>query len=277
MEIAVMGATGNVGGELVRLLADDGHGVRALSSRGQPLEGWPGAVRSFAVDLNHGKSLRPALSGVEGAFMLSGYDDAGLLEEMERAGVKRTVLLSSGSVGTVGSDNAVAAYHLASEQALQASAIAWTLLRPNTFMTNTLRWAEAIRAGRPVLAPFADVAIATNDPRDIAAVASAALASGDHSGRTYRITGPQALRPAEQVAVLGDVLGRELIFEAQSNEDARSEMEASMPDRYVDAFFEFFDEGKIDETTVLPTVLEVTGCEPRTLRQWASEHVTAFS
>src|ERR1700733_9664054 len=179
MEIAVMGATGNVGSELVRLLAHDGHGVRALSGRGQPLEAWPAAVRSFAVDLNQGKSLRPALSGVEGAFMLSGYDDAGVLEEMERAGVKRTVLLSSGSVGTVGPDNAVAAYHSASEQALQASAIAWTLLRPNTFMTNTLRWAEAIRAGRPVLAPFADVAIATNDPRDIAAVAGAALVSGD--------------------------------------------------------------------------------------------------
>jgi uncharacterized protein YbjT (DUF2867 family) len=48
MEIAVMGATGNVGSELVRLLAHDGHGVRALSSQGQPMEGWPAAVRSFA-------------------------------------------------------------------------------------------------------------------------------------------------------------------------------------------------------------------------------------
>jgi hypothetical protein len=53
-------------------------------------------------------------------------------------------------------------------------------------------------------------------------------------------------------------------------------MSASMPPEYVDAFFDFFVEGAVDETTVLPTVLEVTGRPPRTFRQWADEHAGEF-
>ena len=53
-------------------------------------------------------------------------------------------------------------------------------------------------------------------------------------------------------------------------------MEKAMPREYVDAFFSFFAEGTIDETTVLPTVKEILGREPRTFKQWATAHVAAF-
>jgi uncharacterized protein YbjT (DUF2867 family) len=277
MVITVMGATGNVGTELVALLPDAGHDVRAVSSRERPADFWPSPVTPFVADLTSGDSLRGALTGADAAFMLSGYDDQGLIGELQHAGIARVALLSSGSVATVGSENAVAAYHLASEQALRESGIAWTFLRPNTFATNALRWAPAIRAGKPILAPFATVPIAVNDPRDVAAVARTALTEDGHGGRAYRITGPEALLPERQVSILGEALGRDLAFEAQSDADARIEMAGSMPTPYVDAFFEFFDEGRIDETTVLPTVTDVTGCEPRTFRDWAEEHAPAFT
>jgi uncharacterized protein YbjT (DUF2867 family) len=276
MEIAVMGATGNVGSELVALLVALGHRVRALTSRGRTPANEQDGVRWSVVDLNHGATLRDVLHGADGAFMLSGYDDVGLITELERASVPRVALLSSGAVGTAGASNAVAAYHRASEQALRDSSLGWTFVRPSTFMSNSLAWADAIRDGEPVVAPFADVPIATNDPRDVAAVAAAALTSGEHEERVYRVTGPEALLPAERVQILGDLLGRELRFEAQSNEAARTEMEGSMPSAYVDAFFELFVEGKNDETMVLPTVGEVTGTEPRRFRDWAIEHIEAF-
>jgi len=53
-------------------------------------------------------------------------------------------------------------------------------------------------------------------------------------------------------------------------------MEQAMPKEYVDAFFEFFSEGLLDETTVHPTVKEVTGREPRSFEQWAEAHADAF-
>ena len=49
-----------------------------------------------------------------------------------------------------------------------------------------------------------------------------------------------------------------------------------MPEAYVDAFFDFFVEGSVDETTVLPTVAEVTRRPPRTFREWAEEHAASF-
>ena len=54
-------------------------------------------------------------------------------------------------------------------------------------------------------------------------------------------------------------------------------MSASMPAPYVDAFFSFYVEGKLDESVVLPTVEEVTGRPPRTFAQWAAANTAAFA
>jgi hypothetical protein len=76
--------------------------------------------------------------------------------------------------------------------------------------------------------------------------------------------------------VLAKVLGRDLRFEGLSDAEARAEMSSSMPAKYVDAFFSFFADGKLDESKVLPTVREVTGRSPRTFEQWATAHREAF-
>jgi uncharacterized protein YbjT (DUF2867 family) len=273
MVIAVAGATGNVGGALVEILAREGHDVRAIVRREGAL---PTGVTAVVGDLSHPDGLGEALAGAEGAFLLSGYDDAGLVAALRQAGVRRVALLSSSAAPTGDLTNAVAAYHIRSEQALRESGLAWTFLRPNAFMSNTLQWAQAIRAGEPVAAPFADVPIATNDPADVAAVAAVSLVSGDHDGVAHRITGPEALAPSERAAILGDVLGRAVAFRAQGNDEARAEMSAAMPAEYVDAFFDFYVGGAIDETSVLPTIETVTGRPPRTFRAWAEANANAF-
>jgi hypothetical protein len=109
--------------------------------------------------------------------------------------------------------------------------------RSDSFMSNAVRWLPQIQSGSTISEPFADVAVATNDPRDIAAVASVALLADEPEGRAHRITGPEALRPAERVAILSEVLGRQLQFEPLTNEEARQQMSANMPREYVDAFF----------------------------------------
>jgi uncharacterized protein YbjT (DUF2867 family) len=143
-------------------------------------------------------------------------------------------------------------------------------------MTNTLQWIPQLRQGDLIRAPFGDVAIATIDPADIAAVAVKALEGGGLEGRSLRLSGPEALYPADRARLLGSALGRDLRFEAQSNEEARTEMSAAMPLEYVDAFFSFFVDGTIDETTVLPTVRELLGREPRSFAQWVASHLDVF-
>jgi uncharacterized protein YbjT (DUF2867 family) len=273
--IFVAGATGNIGSELVRALVDRGEPVRALVRAGR--EGaLPAGAEPVAGDLNRPETFAAALAGVSGAFLLSGYArEEETLRALRDAGATRVVLLSSSSVPGE-PDNAVTAYHAASEASVEASGLAWTHLRPSSFMANTLRLVPQLAAGDVVREPFAGVPIAVIDPVDVAAVAAAALVDGGHEGRALRLTGPEALLPAERVRILGEVLGRDLRFEGTPDDVAREEMSAQMPEAYVDAFFRFFVDGTVDETVVLPTVEEVLGRPPRTFRRWAEARAGAF-
>ncbi|MGH9229181.1 MAG: SDR family oxidoreductase, partial [Acidimicrobiales bacterium] len=165
--ILVFGATGNVGGAVVRELAAAGAPVRAVV-RDPHRASLPPGVDVVAGDLGEAVTLRQALAGVDAAFLLSGYDGIdSLVSEMPAAGVRRMVLLSSSTAPTDDLSNAVARYHIVSEQAVRDSGVAWTFLQPNSFMTNAFQWIPQLREGDVVRAPFADVAVSTIDPADI--------------------------------------------------------------------------------------------------------------
>ncbi|MFD7445746.1 NAD(P)H-binding protein [Streptomyces sp. NPDC059909] len=266
--ILVTGATGNVGSELVRALAEAGAPVRAFSRSGATAE-LPEGAEGVSGDLNSAESVAAALTGVRAVFLMPGYQQArGSLAAMREAGVERVVMLSGGSVATGDMSNAVTRYMTEAESAVRESGLPWTFLRPYSFMSNTLEWAEDLRTGNnTVRAPFAGVPVATIDPYDIAAVAAVALTSSGHKGKAYALSGPEALLPADRARILGAALGRELHFVALSDEEARREMEARMPVAYVDAFFSFYVDGTLDESQVLPTVGDLTGRPPRTFAQ----------
>lgn len=267
----VTGATGTAGGEVVRALS--GRPVRALVRRADVAV--PGA-QAVVGDLNDPESLATAFDGVSAVFLLSGYADMpGLLARARKAGVQRVVLLSGGSAALEDLDNAVSRYMTLSERAVRESGLDWTLLRPRAFMSNALRWLPQLRAGDSVRVQYPRVRTACVDPRDIAAVAVRALGGG-HEGRTYELTGPEPLLPAEQIAVLARVLGRDLRAVELSDEETRAEMAQSTPPAYVDAFARFYADGTLDEATVHPDVAEVTGRPPRTFGQWARDHAGAF-
>jgi uncharacterized protein YbjT (DUF2867 family) len=272
----VSGATGNVGGELVRALASAGEQVRALT-RGDDPSVWPPGVEVVTGDLNQPDSLSSALGGARGVFLLSGYANMpGLLSEIAGAGAARVVLLSSGAV--VGGDtaNAVVRYNMISEEAVLESGAPWTILRPSGFYANALQWVPQLRAGDIVHEAFADVPIAAIDPLDIAAVAALALTVPGHDGATYRLTGPEPILPADRVRILAGILGRELQLEPLTNAEAKEQMSASMPAEYAEAFFSFFVDGTYDDSVVHPTVQQLLGRQPRTFEQWAHAHADAF-
>jgi uncharacterized protein YbjT (DUF2867 family) len=268
----VTGATGNVGAEVVSALAGAGSPVRALVRR--PETPLPDGAEAVVGDLNDPGSLGDALKGVEGIFLLSGYPDE-ILDLARDAGVRRIVLLSGGSAALEDLGNAVSAYMTRSERAVRASGLDWTFLRPRAFSSNALRWLPQLREGDTIRAQFPDVAVACVDPFDIAAVAVQALAGG-HDGEILDLTGPAALRPADQVAVLAGVLGRDLRCVGLTNDETRAELEASMPREYVEAFWNFYVEGALDEATVHPAVPEVTGRPARTFADWAAAHADAL-
>ncbi|WP_091050401.1 NAD(P)H-binding protein [Glycomyces sambucus] len=272
----VSGATGNVGGEVVRALADRGLPVRALvrsAARWKPVA----HVEAAEADLNELATLDPWLDGVEAAFLLPGFPDMpGLYRRLRDAGVRRVVQLSGSSAESGDGTNAVTAMMLDTEAAARESGVPWTVVRPSGFMSNTLRWLPQLREGDVVRAPWGEIAVACIDPADIAAVAVAALTSEGHEGAVHRISGPRAMLPAEQIAVLAQVLDRPLRFEGLTAEETRAELEATMPQPFVDAFLDFYVEGSLDESPVFSTVEDLLGRPPRTFEQWAAEHADDF-
>jgi len=272
----VTGVSGNIGAAVAAALLADGHEVRGVVREAET--GVPAGVRPVVGDLDHAETLIDALDGAEGLFLLPGYAGAADLLAAARAkGVGRLVQLSGGSAGSRDMTNAVTAYMVGAEDLAIESGLAWTILRPNAFMSNTLRWLPQLAAGDELRLPFTGVHTAVIDPADIGATAAAALTEGGHAERIYRLSGPESLRPADQVAILAAELDRPLRLIAQTDDEARAEMLTQMPPQYVDAFLDFYARGSLDESVVLPTVEEVTGRPPNTFRNWAHANAGRFA
>jgi uncharacterized protein YbjT (DUF2867 family) len=268
--ILVTGATGNAGGALVRALTEAGRPVRALVRK-------PGSIDAEEVvgDLNQPETFTDALAGADGLFLLSGYDGTDrLLAAARDAGVRHVILLSSSALDGTDAGNAIASYHGATEELVRQSGLGWSFLRPTSFMSNTFRWNDQLKAGNVIRAQFPGVPIATIDPRDIADVAIAGFDSG--ASEIYRITGPAALTAPERVEILGKAIGRPLECYAMTLDETRAELAASMPAPYAEAIESFFGRGTTDETTVYPTVENVTGHPARTFEQWCADHAHLF-
>ena len=278
--ILVTGASGNVGSEVVAALADRGAPARALfrdPSSPRATGGLPAGVEAVGGDLSDPASLDAALAGADGIFLLGGFATLpDVLARAKAAGVAHVALLTSRCVVGGKADNAITGMWLESEAAVRDSGLAWTFVRPSGFHSNALRWLPQLASGDVVRAPWPEVRIASIDPADIAAVAAVALTGRRHDGEALSLSGPEPLTIGEQVATLGAAIGRPLRYEAQSDEEARAEMAAAMPARFVEANFRFFSEGEYDDAVVLDTVAEVTGRPPRTFADWAAAHADRF-
>jgi uncharacterized protein YbjT (DUF2867 family) len=273
--ILVTGATGNVGRELVAALVARDQPVRAVA-RNPDAAAFPAAVDVTSADLAAPRSMAGALAGIHKVFLLGGFASTELLETVRDAGVEHVVLLTSRCVIGGNPENAITRMWLDGESAVRDSSVPWTILRPSGFHSNALRWVPQLERGNVVRAAWPDVAIASIDPADIAAVAATVLAEPGHEFTAPALSGPQPLTPRQQVATLARVLDRPLRYEPLSDKQARAEMVADTPVSVVDGLFRFFSDGEFDDSAVQDSVLDITGQAPRRFEDWAREHASAF-
>jgi uncharacterized protein YbjT (DUF2867 family) len=262
--IMVVGATGNVGEPLVRMLAAAGAEVTAVSRRITAAP--PGAVA------RRGELASLEFDGVSAAFLMVPGALVSLEEVLGRAkaaGVRRVVALSSQGVAT-------GRHPTVLDDSVRRSGLEWTLLQPGAFASNTLQWAESVRSSREVVAPFGDVALPVVDPEDIAAVAAAALREDGHAGRSYVLTGPAPITPREQAAAIGAAVGEPVRFVPQTRDEARSRMLGVMPPEVVEATLAVLGEPTPAEQEVSPDVARVLGRPPRPFTEWAARFAGAF-
>src|SRR5215469_7463517 len=224
--ILVTAATGKVGRELVNLLLQKGEKVAAVT-RDPAATVLPHGALVVSGDPSRPATLISALRGVKAVFLnpaALGEASADLLSLALQQGVERAVLLSALSVQYGGGGRRFADQFKEQEDAVKASGLPWTLLRCSDFAANALAWAPQIRFTRVVRGAYGDAATSPIHERDVAAVGACALLDREHAERSYVLTGPQSLSQSDKVRLIGQALGRELLWEEISLEQVRRSM-----------------------------------------------------
>jgi len=279
--IVVTGATGNVGRPLVQALVASGEMVTAVS-RGTRAGVAREGVRIVTADLTDPKTLRPAFDGADALFLHDGgvsselWQPRDILELAEAGGVRRVVVLSSQGVRTRPESRSHGVLMRSVEDAVRATDLEWTILRPGSFDSNAYAWAESIRSRRTAVVPFGQVGLPTVDPADIADVAAVALREDGHAGQTYELTGPALITPRQSADAIGDALGEPVSFVEQTRDEAQAQMLRFMPEWAVETTLAALGEPSLTEQQISPTVERVLGRAPRTFADWARRNVAAF-
>jgi uncharacterized protein YbjT (DUF2867 family) len=152
-------------------------------------------------------------------------------------GVERIVKLS-GPAPAHDSPLFIERWHAQIEQYLWASGVPAAALRPSSFATNLLAFAQPVAEQGVLPAPTAGARVAFVDPRDVGAVGAAVLThSSFPDRRTLRVTGPAALSYEAVATAWSSVLGREVSFVPVTEEDARAAMAgAGLPEEMIEAY-----------------------------------------
>lgn len=270
-KILVVGASGTVGSEVVRLLVAQGQSVVKVTSR------TPSAADQVQVDLASQKGLKAAFEGIDRAFIMAppGYADqeavlAPLIEEARVRGLKKVVLMTA--MGANADENAPMRK---AERRLEASGLAFNIIRPNWFMQNfNTFWLHGIQSAGQIFLPVGAAKGSFIDARDIAAVAAALLVTDTFNNRDFDLTGPRALDHTEVAGILTRVAGKAIGF-TDITADAMLEglLGAGLPKDYAEflvMILGYFKAGYAERTT--DAVQQITGQAPRTFEQYAQDY-----
>ena len=283
--ILVTGATGTVGREVAKALAERAAPVRALirtPEKATMFDGMP--VEIAHGDLEDGVALAAALAGVSQVFLLTANPanqaelERGVIEAAREAGVEHVVKLSALNASE-DSEVGFLALHRQAEGFIEESGMDWTHLRPNNFFQNVLFQAGTIREQGAFYGPFGDAVIASIDVRDVAAVAASVLIEPQNRGAVLELTGPVAIDHDEMGRVVSEATGRDVAYVNVSLEDARASMLGmGMPEHLAGDLTALY--GQLaggSGARVTSTVEEITGRTARSFSEFAHDYAAALS
>ena len=210
--ILVTGATGGLGGHVVRALRRLGQPVRALVRRGSTYF-WLNdtGCSYFFADLRDRRSLLRACAGIRTIVACSGIDHetrdndhqkltvdghANLWSAAREKGVFRAVYVSAMGVDR---DYPVPWFDAKrqAELSLAASGLEWTVLRPAPMTRAFAALATRARAGSAIAWGPGQNRVSPISPRDLALIAVGALDLPEVRGRAIEVGGPTVLTARE--------------------------------------------------------------------------------
>ncbi|MBF4997393.1 NAD(P)H-binding protein [Nocardia sp. BSTN01] len=243
---AVIGATGQLGRPTLSALTTagvPGADVVAIGRNTAALEEIRGlGFRATAADMNDPASIESSLSGVSELLLISGSEVGKRLDQHKatidaavRAGVRRIVytsVLNAADPGVL-----IAAEHIATEDHLKSSGLAFTILRNAWYTENHQQdFAAAVATGK-IVSNLGDGRIATATRQDLAEAAAVTLAEIDkHDNTIYELSGDTAWNYAEFAAAAGEALGREIEYIAVDDDTYAQQLQSAGIDEQTAGF-----------------------------------------
>ena len=269
-QILIVGGSGTVGSEIVKILSGEGHNVRVATSKPTTEAG------KTHVNLLTGEGLDAAFAGIDRAFFLSpgGYSDqyaifAPLIKKAAEAKLKKVVLMTA--LGVEGADGSPMRR---AELDLIASGVPYNIIRPSWFNQNFVNyWGYGIKNLNSIALPVAEGTAAFIDSRDISAVAAKLLTDDSFNGQEFTLTGPEALTHAQVAAIISDATGKTVTFKDISPDELRPVLlGAGLPADYTELLLTLLSYIKAGYTgAVTDSVEKILGRKPIDFKTYAKE------
>ncbi|PWF85060.1 NAD(P)-dependent oxidoreductase [Kocuria rosea] len=262
MSIVITGATGRLGRHVISSLLRLDVQLPDLVAAGRDEEKL-GALRELGLatvraDYTEPATLDEAFAGADTVLLISSSEvgirvpqHRNAVDAAVRAGVSRLVYTSA-----LGADRGkllLADEHLATEEAIAASGLPFTILRNGWYTENfepALRHAETTGV---VLASAGDGRVASATREDYAEAIASVLAQDGHAGQTYELSGDVAWSFDELAAALTEVLDREVTYRRLTPEQHLAELERTGVDestaRFLVALDANIEDGALDLVT----------------------------
>jgi len=271
----IIGSSGTIGSELVKILRNEGHELRLATSRTPK---GPGEVQ---VDLGTGKGLKEAFQGVDRAFLLSppGFADhyqilAPMIIEAKKNQLKKVVLMTA--MGANASDSTP---FRRAEIELENSGLTYNIVRPNWFMQNfNTFWVQGIKAHRKIQLPAGTAKTSFIDSKDVSAVIAKLLFSEEFNNQDFDLTADQAISHDEVAQMISKEVGAKVEYQDISSAQFMEPLvTAGFPKDYVEfmaLIFGFLKAGYNERVTV--NVSKVLGRSPNTFLKYAQASKNAW-
>ncbi len=310
--LAITGATGEVGGRVARRLSGLGVAQRLIARDPARISHLPGAEIVAASSYSDAVSMRRALERIEILFLVSARDRFGVnhisaknrmkpppydrLKEQVTAvnsalyaGVRYIVYLSV--LNAAADATFILAHdHFHTEEHIRNTGIPFTFLRTNLYTDNVPR---SVSADGVIRVPAGEGRISWVTRDDIADTAVAVLTGTGHEGRTYDVTGPEALTMVKTAERLSAVTGRKIVYEPQTPEEARSTRSTSRLEKFeaerrewtgkglddyeVEVFVtHFLQIAKGESAAVSDSVPALTGHPAQSLTEYLHQHPESY-
>lgn len=228
MTIVVTGATGHLGHLIVESLLTRGVPADQIVAVGRKVDKAADladrGVRVAVADYEDAASLDAALAGADTLVLVSSSEvgkrasqHAAAIDAAKRAGVARVIYTSAPAART--SELILAPEHKATEEYLEQSGLAHTVLRNGWYNENYVGSAAQAAASGTLAASVGDGTVASAARADYAEAAAVVATTDGHEGKVYELSGDHAWDFAELAATVSAIAGIPVTYAALSPEE----------------------------------------------------------